>query len=152
MISSRAITPLAVTLLILVVGAGSADAQDWTQVILTRAKELAAFAILAFIIIQASGIYVFARLLRLEGGVITALLALVLGVVFTVVAAIPLSFVIGLMPPLVVQVIATGAGFACGGLAVKLLFSASFGHGVLVYVLASTVTLIASSIGLVLVL
>jgi hypothetical protein len=152
MISSRAIGFLGMTLLIIAIAPGSAEAQDWTQVILTRAKELAAFAILVFIIVQAGAIYVFARLLRLEGGVITALLALVLGVVFTVVAAIPLSFVVGVIPPLVAQVIATAAGFACGGLAVKLLFSASFGHGMLVYVLASTVTLIASSIGLVLVL
>lgn len=143
---------LALALVLLAVVAPTADAQQWGQVIFNRAKEYAALALLSFIILQAAAIYVFSRFLELGDGVIPALVAPVLTVVLTVVAAIPLAFVLGVMPPLVAPLAGTAATFAAGGLAVKLLYGSSFGHGVLVFILASTVTLIASCIALVVIL
>jgi hypothetical protein len=151
MTSPRLAIAVLVTVL-LVLWAHPVAAQGWEDMVWSRVKSLLVLSGLAFVLSQGVAIYLFASLLRLEGGFVAALLALVLSVVLSVVAAIPVAVVAAFMPVLISQLLVTAGSFAAGGLAVKWTFSTSFGHGVLVYVLASTATLIVTCLGLILIL
>jgi hypothetical protein len=148
----RILAATAALVLLLLLWAEPAAAQEWAQVLWSKAKSLMVLGVFAFIICQTAAILLFARVLSLEGGVVAALLALIVAVALSVAAAIPVSVVAALMPAFVSQLIISAASFACGGLAVKWLFKASFGLGVLVYVMASTATMIITCVGLIVIL
>jgi len=142
---------LALTALVLIVWVQPAGAQDWLMMLWSRARAIMVMSAIGFLFVQGAAIFGFAQLLRLSGGLVATLLAMILGVVLSVIAAIPVALVAAMMPLLLSQVIVTASTFACGGLAIKITFNSTFGLGVLVYVLASTVTMICSAIALVLV-
>jgi hypothetical protein len=135
----------------LLLWAHPAEAQEWAQMVWTQAKALITMSILGFIFVQGGAILLFSQLLRLDGGIIATLLAMALGITLSVVAAIPTAVIAAMMPMFVSQLIISASTFACGGLAIKITFGTTFGLGILVYILASTVTLIFSCIAIILI-
>jgi hypothetical protein len=141
--------PLAAVVLLL--WAQPADAQEWVQMIWSKTKAMMALSFIGFIFVQGGAIFGFAQLLKLDGGIGATMLAMLLGLVLSVVAAIPTALVAAMLPMFLAQLIVTASTFACGGLAIKITFATTFGHGVLVYILATTVTMIATCIALILI-
>jgi hypothetical protein len=135
----------------LVLWAQPAEAQEFAQVLWSKARAIMAMSLIGYIFVQGGAIFLFAQLLRLEGSIVATLLALLLGMVLSVVAAIPVALVAAILPLFISQLIITASTFACGGLAIKITHSTTFPLGVLVYILATTVTLIATCVALILI-
>ena len=151
MLRSRVIPALMLAAVVLVLWAQPAEAQELAQMLWSKARAIMAMSLLGFIFVQGGAIFLFAQLLRLEGGIVATLLALILGVVLSVVAAIPVALAAAMLPLFISQLIVTASTLACGGLAIKITFSSTFGLGALVYILATTVTMIATCVALILI-
>ena len=148
----RSLAPaLFLAAVVLLLFAQPAEAQEWVQMLWSKTKAMLALSLLGFIFVQGGAIFGFAQLLRLEGGIVATMLAMMLSVVLSVVAAIPVALVAAMLPLFIAQLIITASTFACGGLAIKITFSSTFGLGVLVYIMATTVTMIGTCIALILV-
>ena len=131
--------------------AAPAEAQGFQHVLMSKLKSILTMTIASYLLCLFLFIFFFARLLGLDGGAVSALLALMLGLVLSVAAAIPFAFIAWLLPQIVIYLLGTAIGFVCGGFAIKWLFSTDLGHGVLVHVLASTASLAVMSVVLILV-
>jgi hypothetical protein len=143
---------VAAVVLLAVLWAQPAAAQGWELMVWSKLKALFVLSLFVFIVCQGGAIYLYARLLGLQGGIGAAFLALLVSVVLSVVAAIPTALIAAVMPMMVSQLIVTASSFACGGLAIMWLFKADFGHAVLVNILATTTTLFVFSLGLFIIL
>ena len=83
-------------------------------------------------------VFAFARLLGLEGGVLAAFLAVLLGSVTAVAIGIVATLTLFFLPRELLPAVGLGAGMVGGGLGVKVLFKTTLPHGMLVYLLATT--------------
>ncbi len=138
---------VAVGLLLLTVPASASDmAEEFFE------KTTVTMIIFAagFIIGHILCVFVFAKVLGLDGGIFAAILAVLLGGIVGGVVVFIASMVMFFLPPELLQVIAACGGVLGGAVGVKLLFKTDIGHGLLVYLLATTTVYIFLMIALVL--
>jgi hypothetical protein len=152
MMGRRGIVLIAAMMIVAVLWAQPVTAQGWETVLWSKLKSMIFLSLFVFVVCQSLAIFGFARAIGLEGGIGAAFLALIVGFLLSLVAAIPTALVAAVMPMMVSQLIVTASSFACGGLAIMWIFKTDFGHGVLVNILATTTTLVIFSVGLIIVL
>lgn len=141
------------TLVILVVLVASrAEAQELSRLLVERLTGFIVLSVLALIVLQVLFVRIGVRLMKLDGGLLRAAGAVLLGGVI----GVALGFVGGIMlaltmPPALHGVVAGGIGFVSGGLGIKLLFRTDLIRGMIVHLAAASGTLIAYSLLLVVV-
>ena len=131
---------------LLLVGAtvSTADAANPVGVIWSALSGRIVFSGLLMLLCEAIFVLGFAKILGLQGGFGSAVIAVALGGIVVVV----LTFLIALfgffLPQLVLGAMMTALPFLCGALGVKWAFGTDLGHGLVVFLLAlSSATLVA---------
>jgi len=131
-------------LLLVGVTASTADAANPAGVIWSALSGRIVFSGLLMLLCEAIFVLGFAKILGLQGGFGSAVIAVALGGIVVVV----LTFLIALfgffLPQLVLGAMMTALPFLCGALGVKWAFGTDLGHGLVVFLLAlSSATLVA---------
>jgi hypothetical protein len=139
-------------LVLALLAAGPAEAQELSQLILERLTGFMVMSVVVIFVLQVVFVRVGVWLLRLEGGLLRAagavLLGGVLGAVLGFVGGIALAMTV---PPALQGVAAGGIGFVAGGLGIKLLLRTDLIRGMIVHLAAATATLIVYSLLLIVV-
>jgi hypothetical protein len=117
---------------------GPAAANDLAEQLLQKfmVTGLVAFAVL--VVGSVAFVFAFARLLGLEGGVLAAFLAVLLGSVTAIAIGIVAMLLLFFLPRELLPAVGVAAGMIGGGVGVKVLFKTTLAHGMLVYLLATT--------------
>jgi len=133
--------PLVVLILL---AAAAADAADPAAVIWRALSGRIVFSVLLLLFCQAVFVLVFARLLGLEGGFGSAVIAVALGGIVVVVLTFMIAMFGFFLPQLVLGAMMTALPFLCGALGVKWAFGTDLGYGLIVFLLSlSTASLVA---------
>jgi hypothetical protein len=144
MIGRPAIRPVASVTWLLVAAAGVVEAASPAGVIWSALSGRIVFSGLLMLFCQAVCVLAYAKILGLEGGFGSAVIAVALGGIVVVV----LTFLVALfglfLPQPALAAMMTALPFFCGALGVKWAFGTDLGHGLVVFLLSlSSATLVA---------
>lgn len=136
----RALGALAVA----VVLAGTAEAANPVAAVWSALSGRIVFSALLMLLCQAIFVLVYAKILGLEGGFGSAVIAVGLGGIVVVVLTFLVAVFGFFLPEFVLGSVLTALPFLCGALGVKWTFGTDMGHGLVVFLLAlSSATLVA---------
>jgi hypothetical protein len=144
MIGRPAFRRVASMSLLLVVAAGVVEASNPAGVIWSALSGRIVFSGLLMLFCQAVFVLAYAKILGLDGGFGSAVIAVALGGIVVVVLTF-LVAVFGLfLPQMALASMMTALPFFCGALGVKWAFGTDLGHGLVVFLLSlSSATLVA---------
>jgi hypothetical protein len=124
--------------------ATTAHAADPAGVIWSALSGRIVVSALLMLFCQAIFVLVYAKILGLDGGFGSAVIAVALGGIVVVVLAFLVAVFGLILPQLVIGAIATVLPFLCGALGVKWAFGTDLGHGLVVFLMSlSSATLVA---------
>jgi hypothetical protein len=109
-----------------------------TAELLTRIMVAAGATAVGLVVATVVLVFLFARLLGLTGGILSAVLSVVLGVIVTIAMAFVGGILFFFLPQELLNAVGIAAGVLGGGVGVKLTYRTDIGHGMLVYLLATS--------------
>ena len=131
-------------LLLAALGAATAEAADPMSVVWSALSGRIVFSGLLMLACQAVFVLVYAKLLGLEGGFGSAVIAVALGGVVVVILTFLIAIFGFFLPQFVLGAALTALPFLCGALGVKWAFGSDLAHGLVVFLLSlSSATLVA---------
>lgn len=140
----RALIAGAAWLLLSVASAGLAEAADPSQAIWRALSGRIVVWALIMLLCQAVFVLVYARLLGMEGGFGSAVIAVALGGIVVVVLTFLIAIFGIFLPRLLLGLLMMALPFFSGALGVKWAFGSDLGHGLIVFLMSlSTATLVA---------
>jgi hypothetical protein len=123
---------------------GIAEAADPVAVVWSALSGRIVFSALLMLFCQAIFVLGFAKVLGLEGGFGSAVIAVALGGIVVVVLTFLIAIFGFFLPQFVLGALMTALPFLCGALGVKWAFGTDLGHGLIVFLLSlSSATLVA---------
>lgn len=123
---------------------GTAEAADPVSVVWSALSGRIVFSALLMLFCQAIFVLGFAKVLGLEGGFGSAVIAVALGGIVVVVLTFLIAVFGFFLPQFVLGALMTALPFLCGALGVKWAFGTDLGHGLIVFLLSlSSATLVA---------
>ena len=146
----RIVRRAVVLAVVLIVWAGPAAANDLADQLLQKFLVTGLVLLAVLVIGSVAFVFAFARLIGLEGGILAAFLAVLLGSVTAVGISVVATLTLFFLPRELLPAVGVGAGMLGGGVGVKALFKTTMAHGMLVYLLA--ITCVYAMIGVALVL
>lgn len=127
-----------------IVMASTAEAANPMAVIWSALAGRIVFSALLMLLCEAVFVLGYAKLLGLEGGFGSAVIAVALGGIVVVVLSLLMALFGLFLPEIVLGAMMTALPFLCGALGVKWAFGTDLGHGLVVFLLAlSSATLVA---------
>ncbi len=131
-------------LLLMVAVSSTADAANPAGAIWAALSGRIVFSGLLMLLCEAIFVLAYAKLLGLEGGFGSAVIAVALGGIVVVVLTFLVAVFGFFLPQLVLGAMLTALPFLCGALGVKWVFDTDLGHGLVVFLLSlSSATLVA---------
>ena len=129
---------------VLIVCAGIAEAADPVAVVWSALSGRIVFSGLLMLFCQAIFVLGFAKILGLEGGFGSAVIAVALGGMVVVVLTFLIAIFGLFLPQFALGALMTALPFLCGALGVKWAFGTDLSHGLVVFLLSlSSATLVA---------
>ncbi|MEX1308926.1 MAG: hypothetical protein AB1Z65_00765 [Candidatus Sulfomarinibacteraceae bacterium] len=123
---------------------GTAEAADPVSVVWSALSGRIVFSALLMLFCQAIFVLGFAKVLGLEGGFGSAVIAVALGGIVVVVLTFLIAVFGFFLPQFVLGALMSALPFLCGALGVKWAFGTDLGHGLIVFLLSlSSATLVA---------
>ncbi len=139
---------IAVFVVVVLLAAAGVQATDLQSAIQSKFKTVISLTVFAFFFCHITFVYGLARLFELQGGLFAAVIGDIVGFVLGILLAIPAAFAVMMLPQSVGAAISGGAAMIGGAVGIRWTFNSDFGYAFMVYVLASTGSMLVLIAGL----